>query len=113
MAEPYTPTTDEIVIGMTHLGDNFWRELTENEILRGLAAHDREVAARTLRAAAAEDARFGISRGAAIALHHECHKHQCRCGNPGVEELVSQCFLAARDELLVRADQIEKGENRD
>ena len=77
-----------------------------------LAAHDREVAARTLREAA-EGARFGISRGAAIALHHECHKHQCRCGNPGVEELVSQCFLAARDELLVRADQIEKGENRD
>ena len=112
MAEPYTPTTDEIVIGMTHLGDNFWRELTENEIRRGLVAHDREVAAKALRAAA-EDARFVISRGAAIALHHECHKHQCRCGNPGVEELVSQCFLAARDELLVRADQIEKGENRD
>ena len=53
MAEPYIPTTDEIVIGMTHLGDNFWRELTENEIRRGLAAHDREVAARTLRACCA------------------------------------------------------------
>ena len=112
MAEPYTPTTDEIVLGMTHLRDNFWRELTENEIRRGLAAHDREVAARALREAA-KNALFGISRGAAIALHHECHKRQCRCGDPGAEELVSQCFLAARDELLVRADQIEKGENRD
>ena len=54
MAEPYTPTTDEIVLGKTHLGDNFWRELTENEIRRGLAAHDREVAAKALRAAADE-----------------------------------------------------------
>ena len=52
MAEPYTPTTDEIVAGMTHLGDNLWRELTEAEVRRGLSAHDREVAARALQEAA-------------------------------------------------------------
>ena len=83
------------------------REFTPRELI----AHDREVAARALREAA-EDARFAISGATAIALHHECHKHQCRCGNPGVEELVKQCFLVARDELLVRAGQIEDGEDR-
>ena len=46
MAEPYTPTEAEIVNGSYHLGDNFWRELTEAETLRGIAA----IKAETLRA---------------------------------------------------------------
>lgn len=39
----YTPTTDEVVMGKTDLGDNFWRELTEDEIRRWLVEHDRQV----------------------------------------------------------------------
>lgn len=33
----YTPSLGEIVMGKTYLGDNFWRDLTEDEILRGIA----------------------------------------------------------------------------
>ncbi|ROR97821.1 hypothetical protein EDD28_2430 [Salana multivorans] len=82
MAEPYTPTTDEIVAGMTHLGDNFWRELTEAEVRRGLSAHDREVAARAL-------------REAADAVPLDCYDPRHHA-----------------DWLRDRADQIEKGEDR-
>lgn len=32
----YTPTHDDIVLGKIHLGDNFWRELSEDEVRRGL-----------------------------------------------------------------------------
>ena len=33
----YVPTEADIINGMYHLGDNFWRELTEAEVARGLA----------------------------------------------------------------------------
>ena len=33
----YVPTEADIINGMYHLGDNFWRELTEAEVARGIA----------------------------------------------------------------------------
>lgn len=38
MSETYTPSVAEIVMGKTHLGDNFWRELSEAEVRRGIEA---------------------------------------------------------------------------
>lgn len=49
--EPYTPSLDEIVMGKTHLGDNFWRELSEDEVRRGIEAvrqEEREKAAQVV-----------------------------------------------------------------
>lgn len=36
--QPYTPSLSEVVMGKTHLGDNFWRELSEDEVRRGVEA---------------------------------------------------------------------------
>lgn len=62
-----------------------------------------EVKARALDEAA-NDLRVSFSRGAAIAMHHQCHKKQCRCGNPGNDEIVRAVFEAAREELRARAE---------
>lgn len=62
-----------------------------------------EERARTLEESA-NDLRVSFSRGAAIAMHHQCHKKQCRCGNPGNDEIVRAVFEAAREELRARAE---------
>ena len=57
----YVPTEADIINGMYHLGDNFWRELTEAEVARGIA----RIKAEALREAllsdeAVEQAALGI-----------------------------------------------------
>ena len=64
---------------------------------------ERAAAARALEEVA-NDLRVSFSRGAAIAMHHQCHKKQCRCGNPGNDEIVRAVFDAAREELRARAE---------
>lgn len=48
----YTSTAGDIILGKVHLGDNFWRELSEDEVRQGIAAIEREAAARALEEAA-------------------------------------------------------------
>lgn len=65
---------------------------------RWLAEVERAAAEKAL-SKAADDLRVNFSRGAAIAMHHECHKKQCRCGNPGNDEIVRDVFEAAREAI--------------
>ncbi|RZT66760.1 hypothetical protein [Leucobacter luti] len=68
----------------------------------GLAEVERAAAEKALNQAA-ENLRVNFSRGAAIAMHHECHKKQCRCGNPGNDEIVREVFEAAREAIRNQA----------
>lgn len=73
---------------------------------------ERAAAVRALEDAA-NDLRVSFSRGAAIAMHHQCHKKQCRCGNPGNDEIVREVFEAAREALRARAAEIRGDHGHD
>lgn len=87
------------------------RRALEDEFERRLAEHDRQVAERAL-IKAARELRVSFSRGAAIAMHHQCHKRQCKCGNPGNDEIVREVFDAARASLHDLATEHRKGESQ-
>ena len=80
----------------------FWAttdvEEREAEFDRMIAEVERAAAEKALNKAA-DELRVNFSRGAAIAMHHECHKKQCRCGNPGNDEIVREVFEAAREAI--------------
>lgn len=104
--EEFTPTEWEV--REQYAGGNIHAEA---EYDRMIAEVERAAAARALEEVA-NDLRVSFSRGAAIAMHHQCHKKQCRCGNPGNDEIVRAVFDAAREELRARAEAYrqERGE---
>lgn len=102
----YTPTTEQVRkywLGKWAPSDNL-----DAQFDRWLAEVERAAAARALEEVA-NDLRVSFSRGAAIAMHHQCHKKQCRCGNPGNDEIVRAVFDAAREELRDRAEAYKEG----
>ncbi len=106
----YTPTTEEVrddwdalmLEGGGSEGSradaNFDRDRRNAQFDRWLAEVERAAAEKAL-TKAADDLRVNFSSGAAIAMHHECHKKQCRCGNPGSDEIVREVFEAAREAI--------------
>ena len=100
MAEPYTPTEAEIVNGSYHLGDNFWRELTEAEVTRGIAA----IKAETLRA---ERARIA----AAIEAAQPVREHVGYRLPPPEGCLCDECHVTAQRQMAFEdAARIALGE---
>lgn len=57
---------------------------------------------------AADDITLSFSRGMVLATATECHKKQCRCGNPAPEELARQIALAYRDQIRDESDRIAR-----
>lgn len=115
MTEPYTPTQPTISdlrdLWVDHQLNHLPREIgvglvpaAQECFNQAITQHDREVAAGALRDAATM--RLGYSRGAAIAEHHGCHKHQCRCGNPGPEQMIELVTSAWQGALQERAISI-------
>lgn len=74
-------------------------EARRGEAFDRMIAEVERAAAEKALSKAADDLRVNFSRGAAIAMHHECHKKQCRCGNPGNDEIVREVFEAAREAI--------------
>lgn len=106
-----TLTTQQVEDGFAHEPEyeyhdpiNYGAHVASNRraFKRWLAEYTAEVeraAAEKALTKAADDLRVNFSRGAAIAMHHECHKKQCRCGNPGNDEIVREVFEAAREAI--------------
>ena len=93
----YTPTTEQVKDAAVEWFD--WQVVDGSEAFdRWFAEVERAAAEKALNKAA-DELRVSFSRGAAIAMHNECHKKQCRCGNPGNDEIVREVFEAAREAI--------------
>ncbi|KZE19147.1 hypothetical protein [Brevibacterium casei] len=79
-SEPYVPNEADIIRGDYHLGDNFWRDLTETEVRRGIA----KIKADALREAA-RDMRAQVERA---TEHQRFTEHELV--ESGVEHVLNE-----------------------
>ena len=116
----YTPSTEQVRDAYVRAIRNAFVGSTSEHAAEFDRWHDKERAEAQVQALrmAADDITLSWSRGMVTALATECHKKQCRCGNPAPEELARQIALAYRDqirkeaEIIAREEGIETGESR-
>lgn len=112
MSDEYTPTTDEVFEATLYTWVD-WKgfydtgDAARDGFDRWLSKVKAEAQVQALRMAA-DDITLSWSRGMVTALATECHKKQCRCGNPAPEELARQIALAYRDQIRHEADRIAR-----